>query len=321
MSDYKPTNDYIFGRIFGHKKNSDLLKDLLEAILPDIEIKMIELNKQVSLERKLMRDKLGVLDILATLNNDIKVNIEMQVTDYHNTIDRSLFYDAGVYHESLQKNEDYLQIPKVIGIWILGYDLFDEGPFHETARFRRDYNKEELTDKIELHYIQLPKFKQKCKRISNKLEQWLTFIINENLEAIKMIDNEFVKETVYGVTTYQDEIDEINILQATKKGLHEAVANMEIKPNVILVDALTGIDTLGIPYKSIIKGDAKSYSIGAASIIAKVTRDRIMREWDKVYPEYGFAGHKGYGTAKHIEAIKKYGLTPIHRRSFCKNFV
>ena len=120
---------------------------------------------------------------------------------------------------------------------------------------------------------------------------------------------------------YQDEIDDINILQATKKGLHEAVKSMQIKPNVILVDALTGIDTLGIPYKSIIKGDAKSYSIGAASIIAKVTRDRIMREWDKVYPEYGFAGHKGYGTAKHIEVIKKYGLTPIHRKTFCKNFV
>ena len=126
----------------------------------------------------------------------------------------------------------------------------------------------------------------------------------------------------YGIgIIYQDEIDEINILQATKKGLNEAVMKMEIKPNVILVDALTGIDTLGIPYKSIIKGDAKSYSIGAASIIAKVTRDRIMREWDKVYPEYGFAGHKGYGTAKHIEAIKKYGLTPIHRKTFCKNFV
>lgn len=77
----------------------------------------------------------------------------------------------------------------------------------------------------------------------------------------------------------------------------------------------------GIPYKSIIKGDAKSYSIGAASILAKVTRDRIMREWDKVYPDYGFAGHKGYGTVKHIEAIKKYGLTPIHRKTFCKNFV
>ena len=138
----------------------------------------------------------------------------------------------------------------------------------------------------------------------------------------KLYDVILQESISYGIgIIYQEEIDEINILQATKKGLHEAVTNMEIKPNVILVDALTGIDTLGIPYKSIIKGDAKSYSIGAASIIAKVTRDRIMREWDKVYPEYGFAGHKGYGTAKHIEAIKKYGLTPIHRKTFCKNYM
>ena len=129
------------------------------------------------------------------------------------------------------------------------------------------------------------------------------------------------KEAIsYGVGIIdQEEIDDINILQATKKGLTEALRAMEVKPNVILVDALTGIDTLGIPYKSVIKGDAKSYSIACASIVAKVTRDRIMREWDKVYPEYGFSGHKGYGTAKHIEAIRKYGLTPIHRKTFCKN--
>lgn len=126
----------------------------------------------------------------------------------------------------------------------------------------------------------------------------------------------------YGVGIIcQEEIDEINILQATKKGLTESLKHLEVQPNVILVDALTGIDTLQIPYKSIIKGDAKSYSIATASIIAKVTRDRIMREWDKVYPEYGFAGHKGYGTAKHIEAIKKFGLSPIHRKTFCKNFM
>lgn len=126
----------------------------------------------------------------------------------------------------------------------------------------------------------------------------------------------------YGIgIIYQDEIDDINILQATKKGLTSALQQMEIKPNIIMVDALTGIDTLGIPYKSIIKGDAKCYSISAASILAKVTRDRIMREWDKVYPEYGFASHKGYGTAKHIAAIKEYGPCPIHRRSFIKNFI
>jgi len=126
----------------------------------------------------------------------------------------------------------------------------------------------------------------------------------------------------YGIgIVYQDEIDEINILQATKKGLNMAIKQMNIKPNIILVDALNQIDTCGIQYKSIIKGDAKCYSIAAASIIAKVTRDRIMREWDKVYPEYGFASHKGYGTAKHIEALKIYGPCNIHRRTFIKNFI
>ena len=93
------------------------------------------------------------------------------------------------------------------------------------------------------------------------------------------------------------------------------------KPDLILVDALNGIDTLGIPYESIIKGDAKSYSIAAASIIAKVTRDRIMREWANIYPQYDFEKHKGYGTANHIKEIKEYGLCPLHRKSFVKNII
>lgn len=119
----------------------------------------------------------------------------------------------------------------------------------------------------------------------------------------------------------QNEIDRINILNATKAGLTEAVRTLKVKPELILVDALTNIDTCGVPYHSIIKGDAKSYSIAAASIIAKVTRDRIMREWDKVYPQYGFEKHKGYGTAAHIAAIREYGLCPIHRRSFTTHFI
>ena len=120
---------------------------------------------------------------------------------------------------------------------------------------------------------------------------------------------------------WQDEIDELNILNATKKALTLAIEGLEIKPDTILVDALDKIDTKGIPYISVIKGDAKIYSISAASIIAKVTRDRIMKEYDEIYPEYGFSGHKGYGTAKHIEAIKKYGICPLHRKTFTKNFV
>ena len=119
----------------------------------------------------------------------------------------------------------------------------------------------------------------------------------------------------------QNEIDDINILQATKLALKRAVEGLKTKPDLILVDALTNIDTLGIPYKSIIKGDAKEYSIAAASIIAKVTRDRMMYEYDNIYPQYGFAGHKGYGTAKHIEAIKEHGPCILHRKTFIKNFM
>ena len=119
----------------------------------------------------------------------------------------------------------------------------------------------------------------------------------------------------------EKEIDQVNILNATKEGLTTAIRGLKVKPERIIVDALTGIDTCGIPYDSVIKGDAKCYSIAAASILAKVTRDRIMRKMDEVYPEYGFEKHKGYGTAAHIAAIKEYGLCPIHRKSFTKNFV
>ena len=117
-----------------------------------------------------------------------------------------------------------------------------------------------------------------------------------------------------------EEIDEINILQATYKAMRKAIDGLKIKPNHILVDALT-IPEVDLPQTGIIKGDEKSISIGAASIIAKVTRDRMMVEYDKVYPGYGFADNKGYGSAKHIEAIKKQGICPLHRKSFVKNFV
>ena len=126
----------------------------------------------------------------------------------------------------------------------------------------------------------------------------------------------------YGVGIIgQDEIDEINILNATKKGLTISLQELTQKPDLIIVDALNNIDTLGTNYESIIKGDAKCYSIAAASIIAKVTRDRIMREWDKVYPQYGFVAHKGYGTVAHIKALKEYGACPLHRKTFIKHFI
>ncbi len=119
----------------------------------------------------------------------------------------------------------------------------------------------------------------------------------------------------------QDVIDDINILNATKQGVTKIAEELEVRPDLIIVDALEHINTKRIPYESIIKGDAKCYSISCASILAKVTRDRIMREWDLVYPQYGFAQHKGYGTKKHMEAIREYGLCPIHRISFTKNII
>jgi len=117
-----------------------------------------------------------------------------------------------------------------------------------------------------------------------------------------------------------ERIDEINILQATYEAMREAVGKLSVFPDILLNDAVT-IPGIAVRQVPIIKGDAKSISIGAASIIAKVTRDRLMVEYDKIFPEYGFADNKGYGSGAHIDALKKYGPTPIHRRSFIKNFV
>ncbi len=115
-------------------------------------------------------------------------------------------------------------------------------------------------------------------------------------------------------------IDEINILQATYEAMRKAIGNLKVKPDLLLNDAVTipGVSTKQVP---IIKGDAKSMSIAAASVIAKVTRDRLMTEYDKIMPEYGFAKHKGYGSAEHIAAIRKYGPSPIHRMSFIGKFI
>ena len=115
-------------------------------------------------------------------------------------------------------------------------------------------------------------------------------------------------------------IDEINILQATYEAMRQALGKLSVKPQLLLNDAVTipGVDTPQVP---IIKGDAKSASIAAASIIAKVTRDRLMQDYDKALPEYGFASNKGYGSAEHIAALKKYGPSPIHRRSFITHFI
>ena len=135
--------------------------------------------------------------------------------------------------------------------------------------------------------------------------------------------NDIMNRAIYGIGIVSaEEIDEMNILQATYKAMRMAIDKLSKRPEVLLNDAviIPGIDE-SIHQEKIIKGDAKSVSIAAASILAKVTRDRYMEELGEKYPEYGFEKHKGYGTKAHIEVIKKYGITPEHRKTFLKNII
>lgn len=140
------------------------------------------------------------------------------------------------------------------------------------------------------------------KKLTEKKRELLYDVIYENAISVGI-----------GMCT-NEEIDEINILEATKKAMKEAINNLSVKPEHVLIDAVK-LD-IDIPSTSIIKGDAKSESIAAASIIAKVTRDRMLVELDKLHPEYDFKHNKGYGTKKHIEAIYKYGVLKEHRKTF-----
>lgn len=147
------------------------------------------------------------------------------------------------------------------------------------------------------------------KKLTEKKRELLYDVIMENAISVGI-----------GISS-EDVIDEINILNATKRAMLEAVNNLNVKPEHLLIDAVK-LNT-DIPQTSIIKGDAKSESIAAASIIAKVTRDRMMIELDKIHPEYDFKHNKGYGTKKHIEAIRKYGIIKEHRKTFapCDEYV
>jgi ribonuclease HII len=134
--------------------------------------------------------------------------------------------------------------------------------------------------------------------------------------------DEIMEKAIAVGVGFSDEkcIDEINILQANYVAMREAISKLSVKPDILLNDAVK-IPDVDIPQESIIKGDAKSVSIAAASIIAKVTRDRMMVEYDRIYPGYDLASNKGYGTKAHMEALKTVGPCEIHRRSFIKNIV
>ncbi len=138
----------------------------------------------------------------------------------------------------------------------------------------------------------------------------------------EVLYDKIISTALYYSVQFVDEkvIDEINILQATKKGMVECIKGLKIKPDIVLVDAVDKLN-VDVPCLPIIKGDALSYSIAAASILAKVSRDRLMREYAKQYQNFDFAKHKGYGTKQHISELKTFGATSIHRKTFITHFI
>lgn len=165
-----------------------------------------------------------------------------------------------------------------------------------------------LAGPVAIGAVILPKeiyipFLNDSKKLSEKRREIIYDIIKEQAVAYSV------------VLVDRETIDKENIYVATKNGMYDAILKLTPKADKVLIDAMP-LDKLPIPCLSIVKGDAKSASIAAASVLAKVTRDRFMKEMDEIYPEYGFKNHKGYGTKAHIEAIKKYGPCPLHRESF-----
>ena len=206
------------------------------------------------------------------------------------------------YQQELARLDEILTYER--GLWEAGYDLV--AGIDEVGRGP-------LAGPVVAAAVILPK---ECKiegvndskKLSAKKREELYDIILE-------------KAVSYGIGIVSNErIDEINILKATYEAMREALSQLKPKADYILADAVT-IPMVSTPQRGIIKGDAKSMSIGAASIVAKVYRDRLMEAYEEVYPGYGFASNKGYGAAEHIEGLKKLGPTPIHRRTFLKNLL
>ena len=192
MSELKLTNDFIFKKVFGKQGNESILKNLLEAILK-IRIEKIEVESEVEveLERELIDDKVGKLDIKAIIDNKTTINIEMQMEDKYNMAERTLYYWSSLYHTGLKKTEDYRFNNRVITINILKYDIFKEGPYHEKIQLRREYKNILLTNKLEIHFIQLTKFLREGNKTENKeLWNWLTFICDKDKKEVKKIMEE-----------------------------------------------------------------------------------------------------------------------------------
>jgi ribonuclease HII len=240
-------------------------------------------------------------ELKAASENELPVFVENYKDDARSGV-QVLVAKARKSIESLEKERQRIEVMKKYEKeydsygYICGIDEVGRGP---------------LAGPVVAGAVILPKdckilYLNDSKQLSEKKREELYEVIMEQAVAVGI-----------GYASHE-RIDEINILQATYEAMRQAISKLSVKPDILLNDAVT-IPLVDIKQVPIIKGDAKSISIAAASIVAKVTRDRLMVEYDKIYPEYHFADNKGYGSAAHIEAIKNFGPTPIHRRSFIRN--
>lgn len=244
------------------------------------------------IKRKLQETRIeGLAAIISSYENDERAGVQKEIMRARKRIE--------AYQKEVARSEKLKRYEKEYGMYahICGIDEVGRGP---------------LAGPVVAGAVILPKdcdilYINDSKQLSEKKREELYEVIMERAVAVGL-----------GCST-PERIDEINILQATYEAMRKAIAALDVTPDLLLNDAVT-IPEVPIRQIPIIKGDAKSISIGAASIIAKVTRDRLMVQYDETYPEYGFASNKGYGAQVHIDALKKYGPCPIHRKSFITHF-
>lgn len=244
------------------------------------------------IKRKLQETRIeGLPAIISSYENDERAGVQKEIMRARKRIE--------AYQKEVARSEKLKRYEKEYGMYahICGIDEVGRGP---------------LAGPVVAGAVILPKdcdilYINDSKQLSEKKREELYEVIMERAVAVGL-----------GCST-PERIDEINILQATYEAMRKAIAALDVTPDLLLNDAVT-IPEVPIRQIPIIKGDAKSISIGAASIIAKVTRDRLMVQYDETYPEYGFASNKGYGAQVHIDALKKYGPCPIHRKSFITHF-
>lgn len=248
-------NDDVFKIALGKNENAHLLKDFLQSILK-IEITNIVVKTEVTLDKTVKNSKESRLDLLAEIDNKEQINVEIQTNNKYNIISRSMYYGSTLYRNSLGEGQDYNQAKKTVVIMILDYNEFKEGPYHEVARLRRDYNNEIITDKIEYHYIQLPKFIENVEEIKEDEEIWLAYISNQlnkkekgelmnmkkSIQEINAIVNEVMNDKeVYNALTIRElnEYDRKAALSyAEEKGLAKGLKKGERKQQIAIAKNL-----------------------------------------------------------------------------------